>query len=556
MRLFPAGGSQLEHWWVEKGAGTPSPIGTHTTPIDEAFHHRSISTPMAAKRKSGECIPWQAIHDATNRRGCYTIITTSARVAQAVDAEKDSPAIRVSLEFDENVAPFRSVIRAGGGLALPAVFLGCYEGDVDDGCNRLHRWTERRHLPPSSDPRLPLVVNNTWGRATHIDEASCLAMIEDGAAMGIEVFQMDAGWYRSVGWWNPDPKKFPRGIRLLSDRAREKGMKFGLWVAWTQGGHVRQGDEALCVFEPRMRVWFPDDVPADWRSHPWRGRPCCLDSSAAREWCLKELGRIVREYGVDLLKHDQQMITWDCTRDDHEHTESPLDAGYRAAEGLEKVYSALREQFPDLVIENCVNGACTLDHGIMRQCHYTIATDTYDPLSNRQAFYDASYPLPPRTLEAYVGKHPTPTLDAFRYMLRSGMMGWCTIMIDTTQWSPTQREEARRLIEVYKDTLRPLIRSGNLYHVSPRPRADGWDAIQYMSEDGGEGVVFVFRAKSPDGSYRVRLKGLRPDQIYSIVSEDRKVRLREATGRELMTDGVTVELPRKESSDILHVRQR
>ena len=46
---------------------------------------------------------------------------------------------------------------------------------------------------------------------------------------------IDAGWYPckgdwgNVGTWEPDPKRFPKGIKEVSDHAHAKGMKFVLW---------------------------------------------------------------------------------------------------------------------------------------------------------------------------------------------------------------------------------------------------------------------------------------------------------------------------------------
>src|SRR5204862_7300815 len=74
-------------------------------------------------------------------------------------------------------------------------------------------------------------------------------------------------------------------------------------------------------------------------------------------------------------------------------------------------------------------------------CFSITATD--DPLSNRRAFYDASHVLPSAMLEAYVEKWPVPRIENFRYMLRSGMMGWLTIMLDTTAWSDEQHKVAK-----------------------------------------------------------------------------------------------------------------
>ncbi|MBN2024888.1 MAG: alpha-galactosidase [Pirellulales bacterium] len=554
-RMQPAPGAALEHRWVEKGAGTPPKVGVHATPIGKGFRHRGISSPRANKRDSGEAIPWQCVHDAAGGHGWYTGIASSAHVAQQVDAT-DAGALDVSLGFDENVAPLVTVVRGGGRVAFPPVLLGCYRGGIDDGCNRFHRWGQRWMLPPSDDERLPLLTNNSWGGQLDVDEARCRRMIDAAAALGFEMFHVDAGWYRDVGDWRADPRKFPRGMRPVSDHAHEKGLKFGLWVAWTQGGHVVDGPDVLSVFAPGMRDWFPADAPAGWTAQPWRGDTVCLGSPAARRWCLERLRRLVREYNLDLLEHDQPIIVTQCARRDHDHTSSPVDVGRGAAEGYYEIHDALRREFPDLLFENCVNGGCTVDFGIMRRCHFVSATDSYDPMSNRKAFFDASFPLPPRAIEAYVAEYPRATLDNFAYMLRSGMLGWCSIMIDTTAWNPEERRVARRQLEIYKTHLRPLIRQGNLHHVSPRPRDRGWDAFQYHDPRRGAGVVLAFRAKSPSARETFRLQGLEPDAVYALRFEDHGVPTRVATGRALVEDGLTVDLPSEESSQIVYLQRR
>ena len=79
-----------------------------------------------------------------------------------------------------------------------------------------------------------------------------------------------------------------------------------------------------------------------------------------------------------------------------------------------------------------------VDFGTAAHGDYFSITDTYDPLSNRRAFYDTSYLLPAAMLESYVEKWPAPHPENFLYMLRSGMMGWLTLMLDTTVWTPEQ----------------------------------------------------------------------------------------------------------------------
>lgn len=133
-----------------------------------------------------------------------------------------------------------------------------------------------------------------------------------------------------------------------------------------------------------------------------------------------------------------------------------------------------------------MNGGRTVDFGIVRRTHYISITDTYDPLSNRRAFYDATYALPPSMCESYVENKPGPTVETFKTMLRSGMMGWCTLMCDTGRWSKEQHEAARKEISTYKEWIRPLINNANLYHISARPDPSRWDAMEYWDEKTGK----------------------------------------------------------------------
>ena len=117
-----------------------------------------------------------------------------------------------------------------------------------------------------------------------------------------------------------------------------------------------------------------------------------------------------------------------------------------------------------------------IDYGAVRRCHYISITDTYDPLSNRRAFYDAAFALPPAMCECYIENIAVRSPAHFRFMLRSGMMGWCTIMTDTTKWTPEQHVDATRQFALYKEQLRPLIRGADVYHVSERPTASAGTA--------------------------------------------------------------------------------
>src|SRR5437660_9576766 len=120
-----------------------------------------------------------------------------------------------------------------------------------------------------------------------------------------------------------------------------------------------------------------------------------------------------------------------------------MNVTYHAMRAYYDIYEHTRQEHPGLLSEICNAGGRMVDFGSAAHGDYFSITDTYDPLSNRRAFYDASYLLPAAMLEAYVEKWPTPTIDNFRYMVRSGMMGWLTIMLDTTAWTEQQHTAAK-----------------------------------------------------------------------------------------------------------------
>ena len=216
------------------------------------------------------------------------------------------------------------------------------------------------------------------------------------------------------------------------------------------------------------------------------------------------------------------------------------------------IYSRLRRNHPGLLFEICADGGRMVDFGSAAHGDYFSITDTYDPLSNRRAFYDTSYVLPSAMLESYVEKWPTPRIENLRYMLRSGMMGWLTIMIDTSGWSPEQRAEAKREIEIYKKELRPLIRDASLYHVSPRPDGVRWDGIEYWDANRQKGVVYAFHGTSEtEKTYSFLLRGLQPAGRYRLTYFDHSSPDRTATGRELMERGLKVALPLPNSSELI-----
>ena len=573
-----AASKPLEQLWVEKGAGKPSPMGTHLVEVNDGYKWIGESSTYAhpAAGQPREIIPYALVEQSGGKRlGWYMGLEFSGRTRLTLQRSGDS--VQGSAGLNPSPRPFRTRLLPGESFTTPTVFLGAFHGSLDDAGNTLRRWVRKVLNDPQTigNPSYPMLVNNSWGSAMAIDEAQAQRMIRESQELGLEMFHLDAGWFRGVGDWYPDPTKFPHGLAAVAAYAHRRGLKFGLWVDWAQAGTDSQPG-ALNVKDAKTRDWLTTDPPPGWKPAAFKGITIDLGVPAAKAWSFAQVSRLVRDYHLDMLEHDGYVVAQGCDRSDHPHAppdpghirhyrdeeflwvegSNSTDVSYHATMAYYDIYARLKREHPGLLLEICNDGGRMVDFGSAAHGDYFSITDSYDPLSNRQAFYDSSHVLPPAMLESYVKKWPTPRLENFRYMLRSGMMGWFTLMLDTTAWSAEQHSAAREEFALYKRRLRPLIRRADLYHVSPRPDGKGWDGIEYIDRNASHGVLFAFHGSDEEAkSYRFMLKGLHPDRSYHISFHDHSAPDRTLPGRVLMDQGLEVLLPVADSSELVFFEQ-
>lgn len=561
----PVAGHAVKSLWVEKEAATPSVHGgVHIDPLEQGVAKVLRSDPYARDTWSDtgdfnnrDAVPMASMRDEQANVGCYCGIEFSGRVSLKIAYGDTGVATQTGIADEPEGSPeFRTRLAPGETYVLPTVFVGCYEGSFDDGANDLSRWVREKLLHPAPDAQYPTLTLNSWGSGMAVDSGLAMSMIRDAAALGVEMYHIDAGWFRGTGDWLPDQAKFPNGLAPVADAAHSLGMKFGLWVGWTQGGTMPDDKDrwaVLNVHAPDRLDWFAQDHGAAWQPQAFSGADLCLSNPHACGWCLDLLRNIVSKYKLDMLEHDQRMIVDQCDKTDHPHTSSRGDIAYRATLGYYGVYDALRSENPKLLFEDCVNGGRMVDYGVIKRVNYISIVDTYSPLDNRRAFYDASYALPASVCECYMSAQNNANLGEFVSMLRSAMMGWCTVMQDTNRWSPDEKAAAKREFELYKTKLRPFIRSGNLYHASARPDGIRWDGMQYAAVNRASGVLFAFRGANGEPIHTFAWHGLDPSAEYKIHFEDGGQNDYQAKGLELMKNGVVVRLPLPTSSQLVFV---
>lgn len=107
----------------------------------------------------------------------------------------------------------------------------------------------------TDDPRQSLfVMSNTWGDRSQ-DMAVCeefiLKELDRAKQMGVDILQIDDGWEAGItansrrksggvwegyyaddsDFWLVNPERFPNGLKVVVDKAKENGIEFGLWFS-------------------------------------------------------------------------------------------------------------------------------------------------------------------------------------------------------------------------------------------------------------------------------------------------------------------------------------
>ena len=156
-----------------------------------------------------------------------------------------------------------------------------------------------QRLPKRFSESPPRVWCSWYSFYREIGEDLLLKVLDEVAPFPFEVFQVDDGWQRALGDWEPN-ERFPRGMAFLAKAIRERGLRPGLWLA----------PFLLTADSPLLRE-RPDWLLRDGEGRPlpagynW-GRPLfALDSG--KEEVVDFAVNLVRKalaWGYDYLKLD------------------------------------------------------------------------------------------------------------------------------------------------------------------------------------------------------------------------------------------------------------
>lgn len=229
----------------------------------------------------------------------------------------------------------------------------------------------------SVDDHMGIIFNEyctTWGNPT-IDNLKKLA--DKIAGKGIQYLVMDSGWYGKCGeegyWWDwrgdwrINKKRFPNGLKELTDYIREKGMIPGIWFEFEN-----TSQKAPSFYENDHLV-KKDGVPLTVGNVHFLD----MEDSWVKEHLKQNVINTLKDNNFGYIKVDYN-DTMGMGCDGPEGMGENLRQKVLATQSF---FKEMKREIPDLVIENCSSGGHRLEPSFMELASMASFSDAHECLS-------------------------------------------------------------------------------------------------------------------------------------------------------------------------------
>lgn len=427
-------------------------------------------------------------------------------------------------------------LHPGEEVRTPLIVLQFWKGDRIRAQNTFRRWMLAHNVPrPGGKPLQPAL----FGCSSHFtnemvdaNEENQIEFINRYLAerLKIDYWWMDAGWYvcdgnwGKTGTWEVDTKRFPRGLRAISDHAHSKGIKTIVW------------------FEPERvaaNTWLTQHHP-EWILGGAGGGLLNLGDSDARRWLTDHVDKMLTEQGIDVYRQDFNMDPLDFwQKNDAPDRQGITEIGHIT--GYLAYWDELLRRHPNLLIDSCASGGRRNDLETMRRSVPLWRTDwRLDQLGTQCHSYGISFWLP---------LSGTGTGTFAPYDFRSNMAPFTNCIWDV-RIKDADYDLMRGLTEQFRQVADCYL--GDYYPLTPYSLETGsWLGWQFDRPDLGKGMVQVFRrSESMYKAADLRLSGLEPDARYKVRNLD-ATEAEVNTGRQLMDTGMSVVLKDRPSAVVI-----
>lgn len=300
------------------------------------------------------------------------------------------------------------------------------------------------------DNKMGILFNEyctTWGNPSFDNMKRICDKI---AGKGIQFLVIDSGWYGktdhwwdSIGDWDVNETKFPGGMKPIADYIRSQGMIPGLWYEmeavasgsqyYEQAEHLLKKDGVPLTVGGR-RFWDMED--------PW-----------VIDYLTTKVIKVLKECGFGYLKVDyNDTIGMGC--DDKDGFGEGLRKKVQASR---RFFEKIREEIPDIVIENCSSGGHRLEPSMMELVSQASFSDAHETLAIPLIAANMHRVIPPEQSQIWAVLRADDSDNRIFYSMTATFLGRMCLSgdiydLDERQWQLV--EQGMKFYELVSDIIR------------------------------------------------------------------------------------------------------
>ena len=483
---------------------------------------------------------------------------------------------------------FKGVLLPGERIRTGQVVRLDYPGrDESVGVNRWRAWFLKDVLPKADASGAPLKPFTTFGfmgdtglpnsdgsiSETYFTFPRTFAKLRHEGLLP-DFRWLDAGWYAdpagktvpsdwwgTVGSWEPDPVKWPKGtLRGTTDAGRAAGMKT---LCWFEPERVTHVDDLVTNYGYRAEWSVDCNWPKTARTNNL-GDPDCL------AWTLGRIVKMMEENGIDFYREDNnsnQGESWQAVDAAETKKYGVPRVGFCENKFIQGHYALwdgildhCRRHGKCTFVDSCASGGGRNDIESMRRGFPLMRSD-YDRTTSGMRlsqtwgfckwipFHGSATKETKKQLEGMKGKAPD------LYVTRASLLPIWNWGAKVTHDPDCDLAGYRRNIELWKDVKDLLLK--DYYTLSPwSGPEDGsqWMALAYHDPIRDEAIALAFRREAAtNDTFLLRLPFANPGTTYAVTDDDRPGASREMSGAALRA-GFEVKLDKPRASALFRLR--
>ena len=434
-----------------------------------------------------------------------------------------------------------------------------------------HRWARTEGMLHRGMKTGDILLNSWEGIYFDITEQKIIDMMDDIANFGGELFVMDDGWFgdkyqrnddsSTLGDWVTDLKKLPGGIKALTEAAKQRKIKFGIWI---EPEAVNTKSE---LFEKHPE-WVLQTKGRELKLGRG-GTQLVLDMTnpKVQDFAFQIVDDLLTQYPeISYLKWDANASIQNCgSLYLPKNKQNNLYIDYHL--GLLKVLERIRAKYPDVVIQDCASGGGRANYGLLPYFDEFWVSDNTDALQRVYIQWGTSLFFPSNAMAQHIGGAPYWNTGGrvipIKFRCDVAMSGRLGIELQPKHMNDEEKLQCTTCFADYKE-LRQTVQTGNLYRLQNPYNRKGIASLMYVNDTKSQAVLFAYKV---DNYYsmpipRFRLQGLDPNATYTLTEKDVKawqepcsLNGKQFTGQFLMEVGLEIPLDWDYASRVFELKK-